>query len=496
MKKQLFMMAATLCASAVFTACSSDVAESVQAVADNQDGYVIRVKANLPADVTLTRAISPTSEAETALTTSWAAGEKVYVYKNDGTELRGILTPTDITNGGKSCTLTGVIKGKDYTTADKLTYTYLKPKAGTTDPNNLLGGATFEHYFGDYSGQVGTLEDISANYDFCSAESEITGVTANGILLDWSNANFERQQAISKFLITLGDVHSAMVKPLTITATGLANTPLTVTPAVATDKIFVAMQNTTESSLACTFEGTVGGLVWTGEMTADMLNNKYYYTVIDENPEHHLRLYRDISSVTNIAVVVDDVKVDASLDGSNVSVSDNGNPMVQGTDYTVVYKKGDADATTADAEADNYTAVITGIGKYKGTKTSNAFAATNLPTAVITLTTGEGYVGDEEIIAQGATGWKVGATFTYEGQATPQTTGITYESSDDSGLSIDTDGNITANTPGVYTITIKVAALASTYNAATKTITIYVQKSGTGGTIEDPTAGAPAMWTD
>ena len=88
MKKQLFMMAAALCASGVFTACSSDVAESVQAVADNQDGYVIRVKANLPADVTLTRAISPTSEAETALTTSWAAGEKVYVYKNNGTELR------------------------------------------------------------------------------------------------------------------------------------------------------------------------------------------------------------------------------------------------------------------------------------------------------------------------------------------------------------------------------------------------------------------------
>ena len=446
--------------------------------------------------MTLTRAISPTSEAETALITSWAAGEKVYVYKNNGTELRGILTPTDISGDGKRCTLTGAIKGKDYTTADKLTYTYLKPKTSTTDPNGLLGGATFEHYFGDYNGQVGTLEDISANYDFCSAESEITGVTANGILLDWEDANFERQQAISKFFITLGDSYNAMVKPLVITATGLANTPLTVTPAVATNKIFVAMQNTTGSSLTCTFAGTVGGLVWTGEMTAPMLNNKYYYTVLDETPSNHLRLYRDLSSVSGIEINADDVKKDAVLDGTNVSVSDNGNPMVKDVDYTLAYKKGDADATTADAEVDNYTAVITGIGKYKGTKTSGAFKATNLPTAVITLTTGEGYVGDEEIIAQGATGWKIGATFTYEGQDTPQTTGITYESSDDSGLSIDAEGNITANTPGVYTITIKVAALASTYNAATKTITIYVQKSGTGGTIEDPTAGDPAMWTD
>ena len=456
-------MAAALCASAVFTGCSSELAESVQTAAEPQDGYPISISAVKAGSDDITRALTLDG---TTLTTAWAADERVYVYKNDDGEKVATLAPTEIS--GVNCTLTGTITGT-YTTNDKLVLYYLKDKGAV------------------YSGQIGTIADIAANFDFSKAEVEVTDVAPNGTLLAWGNASFQRQQAITKFSFKLGASTVAAVKPLVISATGLTDGPLTIQPAAAASDIFVAMQNTSGASQEYTFVGNVNGLDWTGTKKANLENNKYYLA--------NVSLYRDLSSVSGITITANPVKQGAPLDGSNITVTDNGNVLTKDVDYSVAYKKGDNTTTTADETGTDYTATISGKDKYKGSFTSDAFSVTDLPTPDITLTTGEGYVTDGEIIAQNATGWKVGATAVYGDTSTPIDASLISYTSSAAGLSIDGSGNITASTAGTYTITISIEATEN-YNAATKVITVYVQQSGTGGTL--PTVGEAddSSWTN
>ena len=477
--KQFFLMAAALCASAVFTGCSSELAESVQTVAEPQDGYPISISATKAGSDDITRALSLNDETNT-LSTSWSVGEKVYVYKNDDGEKVAELTPTSIS--GASCTLSGTISGTDYSTSDKLHLYYLKEKG--------VG----------YSGQHGTIADIAANFDFSKAIVDIEEVTANGVILSTGGATFERQQAITKFTLTLGDSYSAMVSPLKISATGLtdasAESPLTITPTVATNTIFAALRNTSNTEQTYTFVGTVGGLDWTGTKKVNLENNKYYLAGV--------KLYRDITEttgVTGINVIANNLKAGATLNGGNISVTDNGNPMTQGTDndYTVVYKIGENVTTDPVVSGTTYTAVITGTGKYKGERTVT-FSGTSLPDAVITLSTGDDYVADGQILAQGSNTMKVGATATYNDGSEDQNIpagDITYTSSNSTGLTIGGDGTITANSAGTYTITITAEDADDTdeYNKTSITITVYVQQSGMGGTLPGTTTES-SSWTD
>lgn len=457
-------MAAALCASAVFTGCSSEMAESVtQQVADPEAGYPISIKATKAGSDDITRALNLEGDV---LSTAWSADERVYVYKNDDGALVATLAPTEIS--GVNCTLTGTITGT-YTTDDKLVLYYLKDKGAV------------------YSGQIGTIADIAANFDFSKAEVEVTDVAPNGTLLAWGNASFQRQQAITKFSFKVGTSTVAPVKPLTISATGLTNGALTIQPAAAASDIFVAMQNTSGAEQTYTFVGNYNGLDWTGTKKVNLENNKYY--------KANVNLYRDLSSVSGIVITANAVKKDASLNGSNITVTDNGNVLTLNTDYSVAYKKGEADKTSADETGNDYVAIITGLDKYKGSYTSDAFEVTNLPTPVITLTTGDGYVENGTIIAQNATGWKVAATAEYGDPSTSIDANLISYTSSAAGLAIAADGTITASTAGTYTITISIEATAN-YNAATKVITVYVQQSGTGGTL--PTVGDAdsSSWTN
>jgi len=457
-------MAAALCAFAVFTGSSNEIAESVtQQVADPEEGYPISIQATKAGSDDITRALTLDG---TTLTTAWAADERVYVYKNDAGEKVATLIPTEI--NGVTCTLTGTITGT-YTTDDKLVLYYLKDKGA------------------GYTGQIGTIEDIAANFDFSKAEVEVTNVAPNGVLLAWGDASFERQQAITKFSFKLGASTVAAVKPLKISATGLTDGPLTIQPAAAASDIFVAMQNTSGASQTYTFVGNVNGLDWTGTKNVNLVNNKYYTA--------NVNLYRDLSSVSGIVITANAVKKDATLNGSNITVTDNGNVLTQGTHYSVAYKKGEADKTSADETGNDYVAIITGLDKYKGSFTSDAFAVTDLPTPVITLTTGDGYVENGTIIAQNATGWKVGATAEYGDPSTPIDASLISYTSSAAGLSIDGSGNITASTAGTYTITISIEATVN-YNAATKVITVYIQQSGTSGTLPSVGDADNSSWAN
>lgn len=469
-------MAAALCASAVFTACSSEMAESVQTVANPEEGYPISIQATKPALDDVTRALSLNGD-ETVLSATWGAGEKVYVYKytaateTEGNDALCELQPS--TTGSAGTTLQGVIPGTGFSTNDKLVLYYLKQKGA------------------DYTGQKGDINDIATNFDFCKATVDITKVSANGIILATGSATFERQQSITRFMLYLGEgtTTEALASSLKVRAAGLLGddgsegTDLTITPDVATSKYFIALRNTTGAQ-DYTFTATIAGLEYTvTKAGVNLPLNKFLGS--------GLNFKRDLTSAA--VIVVNDLKQNDALDGSNVSVTDGGNPLVQGTDYDVTYQKNGVDVDNTSTAGDDYTAVITFKGKYTGTKTSDQFSVTDLPVAVITVPTGK----DGMVIAMGDNSQTVGATASYGTTPTDITNQITYSATDgaDGGsITIDSStGAITPVTAGTVLITMTVAESAGNYKGATKTITIYIQQNGMGGNIENPT-NAPAMW--
>ena len=503
--RQFLFLAAALCASALFTGCSNELAESVTPAAEPQDGYPISIKATKAdaGDITRALTLNNQGQANESLTASWAATDRVYVYKlaTDGTETY-VATLAPSTSGSATTDLVGVISGTNYTTNDKLTLYYLKPKTSGD------GGYTGK-VFGDYTGQVATIADIAENYDFSKTTLGITmvGGASSGPILDYEDATgtkaFQRQQSITKFKLILGTTgtplsyteQAAMVTSLNISASGLegdTGSGLDITPALPTDKYFIALRNTTGAQ-AYTFKATLSnGMLF--KKTFSSINlpvNKYL------GGEVHLTRNISDTDVTNdITITESNVTAGNTLDGTNITVTDMGNPMVQDQDYTVSYEVSGQSGTPVTTAVANttYVATITGIGMYEGTKMSGTFNATSLPTATISLMTGTDYIVDNQLLVQGSSTMKVGATAEYTptggGSATPITTGITYSSSNTSGLSIANDGTITATTPGTYTITIAVAGDGSNYNGATMTITVYVQKSGIGGSVADPDSGS------
>ena len=114
---------------------------------------------------------------------------------------------------------------------------------------------------------------------------------------------------------------------------------------------------------------------------------------------------------------------------------------------------------------------------------------TDLPTAVITVPDGK----DGMIIAMGDNSQTVGATAKYGDSDTDITAQITYSATsgaDGGRANINaTTGAITPVDAGTVLITMTVATSAGNYNGATKTITVYIQQSGMGGEIENPTNG-------
>ncbi len=168
-------LSALLMAGATLAACSSDdiIEQTVLPVTPAQQTYTMTVKA-AKGNSAATRALSL---EENALSASWATNEHVYVKKeNDWAS--GSLQPQA---SGTSATLTGELSGISIAADDELTLQY--PKKGTIS----------------YSGQVGTLEDIAANFDYATADVTVASVSSAGSITTTADANFANQQAIVNF---------------------------------------------------------------------------------------------------------------------------------------------------------------------------------------------------------------------------------------------------------------------------------------------------------
>ena len=144
MKKNILSMAALLMASAaVFTACSSDDNITSEQPANPTGKYTMTVSASKGGDAT-TRAL--TLDGKT-LNATWATSENVYVKKGSDWATGSLKPQAD----GATATLKGTLSGIQINATDELTLQF--PKSGDIS----------------YTGQVGTLEDIAANYDYAVA---------------------------------------------------------------------------------------------------------------------------------------------------------------------------------------------------------------------------------------------------------------------------------------------------------------------------------------
>jgi hypothetical protein len=141
-----------------------------------------------------TRALDLTGKT---LTASWATTENVYV-KKDETWATGSLQPE---TAGTTATLKGSLTGISIEANDNLTLQF--PKSGDIT----------------YAGQLGTLADIAANFDWATANVEVASVSAGNINPKTATTTFTNQQAIIKFTLQDKGNGNASISPSALTVT-------------------------------------------------------------------------------------------------------------------------------------------------------------------------------------------------------------------------------------------------------------------------------------
>ncbi len=251
------MLAALLVAGAAFTACSSDDnTVSEQPVNPAQQTYTLTVNATKGSNAT-TRALSLSGNT---LNATWATTENVYVKKGD-TWATGSLKPQA---DGATATLKGTLSGVSIAADDALTLQF--PKSGDIS----------------YSGQLGTLADIAANFDYATAGVTVASVSAGNIAVS-GTTNFDNQQAIIKF--TLKDKSTnATINPTALTITDGTNTVLLTSILEATyttngtGVLYVAFP-AAGSAKTITLTATVDGDTYTYEKSGVTFSNGSYYAI-------------------------------------------------------------------------------------------------------------------------------------------------------------------------------------------------------------------------
>ena len=244
-------LAALLIASATFAACSSDD-NTIDQQPAGQQVYTMTVNAQKGGDAATTRAL--TLDGKT-LNATWATTENIYVKKGD-TWATGSLQPQA---GGATATLKGTLSGIEINASDVLTLQF--PRSGELD----------------YTGQMGTLADIAAKYDYATATVTVASVSATGnIVPTEATTTFQNQQAIVKFTLIDKADGTTPLAATQLTVSDGTNT-YTVTPASATSELYVAIPGITNQTVTLT--ATTGSGTYTYEKANVTFTNGKYYAV-------------------------------------------------------------------------------------------------------------------------------------------------------------------------------------------------------------------------
>ena len=263
MKKSIILILSTftfLMAGVVFCGCSNSNDEPIEPVGPvGPKTYTLSIEASKGGSAE-TRVLTP---GENSLVSTWKTSDNVYVTKSETSSLCGFLQPQ---SSGATATLSGTITGT-FAQGNELTFQY---------PRETI----------DYTGQIGTLADISAKYDYSVATAEVDNVSGNIIAIkDFSG--FTNQQAIVKFTLKdiLKDADGGLVNAtsLTISAEGLQTKAgsepgvITISPTSATSEYYVALSGISNTKISLT--ATVGSDTYFYERPNVTFENGKYYEV-------------------------------------------------------------------------------------------------------------------------------------------------------------------------------------------------------------------------
>lgn len=190
--KTIKTLCVLLLTGAFITGCSND--ENTENTPKAIRTYTLSVNATKGDDVANTRALTLEGQR---LNATWAIGEHVYVRGTLASSgnfwFKGSIQPE---SAGKSTRLNGEI-----TVPDGWKYTTIQEAID----NHVIGyplklDLRFPRQESDYSGQIGTLADIAAKYDYAMATDVQFTVNDNHIK-GVTDVTFENQQAIVKFTL-------------------------------------------------------------------------------------------------------------------------------------------------------------------------------------------------------------------------------------------------------------------------------------------------------
>lgn len=261
MKSFIWMAVATMMV-ATFGACSSeDLATNETPVTPEKQGKVVTLTATLgPKDGTTTRALTDNG---TSIGSTWAENEKVLVKYLSGAysspaEAEGTVTSVD--GNGKATITVALDDPTDGDTPISFYYPYVSYTG-----EKLIGME-----------QIGTLADISANYDRVSGSGTLHVSGATPTLPD--DVGMTREVCIWKLAFTDGvnDI-TADITNLTI-SDGNGNDYIVSPPAGAKPAIWVAMAGITSKTVTIT--ATTGSGLYTTEKEITLANGKFYRSTV------------------------------------------------------------------------------------------------------------------------------------------------------------------------------------------------------------------------
>lgn len=284
MNKKLYFT--TVLAGLMLAACSSDDTpeqKSMEPVKEPVRTFYMTVDAAKESNDDNTRTTRALSLDGSKLTASWAIGEKVYVYAAYGTPdtfwFSGYL---EAKSAGTTTQLNGALSLPDTwkgSISDHVPYPYNLtlqfPKTGLRL----------------YTGQKGTLADVSANYDYAVAENVTFDIEGDHIRAV-AAATFHSQQAIVKFTLKDKADGTTLLNPTSFTvAYNSENIVLSEIPAATyttngNGVLFVAFPALTKEQMedvdvttSVTLTAVVGGKTYSFTKDPYKFQNGKYYEI-------------------------------------------------------------------------------------------------------------------------------------------------------------------------------------------------------------------------
>ena len=261
-----------LTAGLALTACSSDDSNTEQV----RTTYTMTIDATKGANEAASRATTRALSLDgNTLNASWATSERVYVQgkklsDNSYFWFEGSLQPQSA--GATTTQLNGVISlptgfsisiDKAIGKPHKLTLQFPRP------------------YILDYTGQIGTLADIAAKYDYAKAEEVRVDIEADKVV-GVSPVTFVNQQAIVKFTLKDKADGTTLLNPTALTIqNGESNLSMSIPAETYTTNgagvLFVAIPG--DASKKLTLTATVGSDSYTFTKSGVTFNNGQYYAI-------------------------------------------------------------------------------------------------------------------------------------------------------------------------------------------------------------------------